>query len=169
MTTQQIPDAARLAFGDFDNELNSTRKLLERVPEDKLSWQPHEKSATLGVLADHVARLSWFVEIAVRQDEYDLAGWQRPPAPTSTKQILQTFEERAAAAQAALGELKAERLLDPWSLRAGERVFFTIPRVAVVRTFAISHMIHHRAQLTVYLRLLNVPVPGLYGPSADEQ
>lgn len=169
MATKQLPDTARVAFGDFEHELDNTRKVLERVPSDKLGWKPHEKSSTLGALADHVARLPWFVEIAVQQDEYDLAGWQRPPEPASTQQILRTFEERAAAAKAALKQLQTDALLDPWTLRSGDEVFFTLPRSAIVRTFAISHLIHHRAQLTIYLRLLNVPVPGLYGPSADEQ
>jgi len=167
--SQQISDPVRLAFGDFDNELNNTRTLLQRLPDDKLGWRPHDKSFTLGDLADHVARLSWFVEIAVKQDEYDLANWQRPAAPTSAKQILATFEERAAAAQAALKQLQPDKLLDQWTLRAGDKVLVSLPRVAVIRTFAMSHIIHHRAQLTVYLRILNVAVPGLYGPSADEQ
>ncbi|HEX6559815.1 MAG TPA: DinB family protein [Longimicrobiales bacterium] len=169
MTTKQLPDPAKVAFGDFENELNSTRTMLERVPTDQLSWRPHEKSSTLGALAQHVANLPWFVSLGVNQDEYDMAGWQPPPDATSTKQILEQFEQQAAAATAALEKLKPEMLLESWTLRMGEQVFFTLPRVAVVRTFAISHMVHHRAQLAVYLRLLNVPVPGLYGPSADER
>lgn len=161
--------AAALGFGDFDNELSNTRKVLERVPEDKFSWKPHAKSMSLGELALHVATLPWFFEVGVRQNDHDMAGWKRPADPTTRKEILDKFEETSAEARKALAELKPEMLGQPWSLKMGEQVFFTLPRAAVLRTFALSHIIHHRAQLVVYLRLLDVPIPGLYGPSADEQ
>lgn len=164
-----MENIAQLAFSDFQHELDSTRKVLERVPDDKLTWKPHDKSMSLGELADHVARLPWFLEIGVRQDEYDMANWVRPPAPSNRAEILNTFAERSAAALEAIKDVTTESLGKPWTLRMGDQVFFTIPRMSVLRTFAISHIVHHRAQLTVYLRLLNVPIPGLYGPSADEQ
>lgn len=159
----------QLAFGDLDSELNNTRKVLERVPEDKLTWKPHAKSMSLGELAFHIAGLGWFFEVGVRENGYDMAGWKKPADPTTTAQIVQRFDETAADARKALSELKAESLAEPWSLKAGDQVYFTLPRAAVLRTFALSHIIHHRAQLVVYLRLLDVPIPGLYGPSADEQ
>ena len=159
----------QIAFGDLDSELNNTRKVLERVPEDKLSWKPLPKSMSLGELAFHIAGLGWFFEVGVRQDGHDIAGWKKPADPTTTAQIVQRFDETSAEARKALSEVTAEALGEPWSLKAGDRVFFTLPRAAVLRTFALSHIIHHRAQLIVYLRLLDVPIPGLYGPSADEQ
>lgn len=159
----------QLAFGDLDNELNNTRKVLERLPQDKLTWKPHQKSMSLGELGFHVASLPWFFEIGVRLNEYDMAGWKKPADPTTTAEILEKFEQTSAEARKAARELKAESLADQWSLKAGDRVFFTLPRAAVLRTFALSHIIHHRAQLIVYLRLLDIPIPGLYGPSADEQ
>jgi uncharacterized damage-inducible protein DinB len=162
-------NGAKLGFGDFDNELANTRKVLERVPEDKLTWRPHAKSMTLGELALHVAGLPWFFDVGVRQPGHDMAGWKKPADPTTRKEIVDKFDETSAEARKALGELKPEMLGEPWSLKMGDQVFFTLPRAAVLRTFALSHIIHHRAQLVVYLRLLDVPIPGLYGPSADEQ
>lgn len=143
MSTKQIPSPEKIAFGDFENELSNTRKVLERVPGDKLGWKPHEKSMSLGELAQHVANLPWFAQIAVTQDEYDIAGWQRPAPVGSTAELLALFEETAAAARAALAQVSADALLDPWTLRKGEEVFFTLPRVAVVRAMSISHMVHH--------------------------
>ncbi|HUP88333.1 MAG TPA: DinB family protein [Longimicrobiales bacterium] len=160
---------AEVAFGDFQRELEQTRKVLERLPEDKLTWKPHEKSMSLGALADHVARLPWFFEVGVRQDGYDMAGWQQPPEPKTRDEVLKTFDQQAAAALAALKEVTPESLGQNWSLKGGDTVYFTMPRAAVLRTFSISHIIHHRAQLVVYYRLVGVAVPGLYGPSADEQ
>lgn len=162
-------NAGQMGFGDFDNELNNTRKVLERVPDDKLSWKPHAKSMALGELAFHIAGLPWFFEVGVRHNKYDMAGWQRPADPTKTSEILEKFDQTSAEARKALAELKPDTLGEPWSLRMGEQVFFTLPRAAVLRTFALSHIIHHRAQLTVYLRMLDVAIPGLYGPSADER
>jgi uncharacterized damage-inducible protein DinB len=162
-------NGAKLGFGDFDNELANTRKVLERVPEDKLTWRPHAKSMSLGELALHVAGLPWFFDVGVRQPSHDMAGWKKPADPTTRKEIVDKFDQTSAEARKALSELKPEMLGEPWSLKMGDQVFFTLPRAAVLRTFALSHIIHHRAQLVVYLRLLDVPIPGLYGPSADEQ
>lgn len=161
--------SVELIFSDFERELQQTRVILERLPEDKLTWKPHEKSMSLGELADHVARLSWFFEIGATSDDYDMANWVRPPAPTSRDEVLKTFDERSAAAIAEMKKLDPAKLNDMWSLKAGSQVFFTIPRVAVLRIFAVNHIIHHRGQLAVYYRMVGVPVPGLYGPSADEQ
>jgi len=162
-------NAVELAFADFQHEMAGTRKMLERLPEDHLTWKPHEKSMSLAELADHVARLPWFFEIGATQDDYDMAGWKNPPAPSSRAEVLATFDDRVSAASNALNNLKAEDLEKPWSLKAGDQVFFTMPRINVLRTFSISHIVHHRAQLAVYYRQVGVPVPGLYGPSADEQ
>lgn len=158
-----------LIFGDLDNELNNTRKVLERVPEDKLSWKPHEKSMSLGSLAVHIANLPWFFDLGVRQDGYNFVNFKGHTPLEKTADIVATFDEKAATARAAIADLEAGKLGDKWTLASGDHEIFTIPRVAVLRTFAMSHIIHHRAQLIVYLRLLDVPIPGLYGPSADEQ
>ena len=157
------------AFLDLDSELKNTRRVLERVPEDKLGWKPHAKSMSLGELAFHVAALPTFFIVAVRATEHDLAGWTKPADPTTTAEIVQKFDETSAEARKAMSELRDDALGEPWSLRRGEQTFFTIPRAAILRTVALNHIIHHRAQLIVYLRMLDVPIPGLYGPSADEQ
>lgn len=162
------PGPAQLAFGDFEHELANTRKILERVPHDKLDWRPHAKSWTLGGLALHIATLPWWFDMTAQGDEYDLGTFERQSDPKSTQEILARFEENTKGALASLHKLTPEDLGKPWTLRMGDQVYFTMPKGAVLRTFAVSHIIHHRAQLTVYLRLLDVPVPGFYGPSADE-
>lgn len=159
---------AEIAFTDVKEELNNLRRVIERVP-NKLDWRPHEKSGTLGTLAQHVAGLPRMFERVATSDEVDLAKWQRPPQAGTPEEILKLCDESIVAALNALAGLSDEDLQKNWTLRMGEHVIFSRPRYAVLRTFAISHIVHHRAQLTVYLRLLNVPVPGLYGPSADEQ
>ncbi len=160
----------QLTLGDLDHELASTRRVLERVPEEHLAWRPHEKSWSLGELAFHLANLAYWQISIVREDEFDLAS-APPPAvggAKSCEELLRTFEASASALQDALSRLDDAALGAPWTLRRGEQVLIRRRRGAVLRGMGISHMIHHRGQLTVYLRLLDVPVPGLYGPSADE-
>ena len=157
---------------EFDHEMASTRKVLERIPDDKLSWRAHPKSNTIGWNANHIAELpGWSVSI-VTEPGYDFApvGGERYQSPklTSTREIVELFDRNVAEARKALAALKDESLNDPWTLRGGERIIFTMPRSAVIRSFLMSHIIHHRAVLCVYLRLNNIPVPGLYGPSGDE-
>lgn len=164
-----MSSVVQIAFGDFESEMSNTRKVLERVPEDQLAWQPHAKSMTLGRLAYHIASLPWFAELAINTDEYDMAHWKPDPDPTSRQQILDRFDSTLKAANAALAKLGEDDLAKPWSLKMGDQVFFTLSKAAVLRTFAINHIVHHRAQLLVYLRSVDVPIPGLYGPSADEQ
>jgi uncharacterized damage-inducible protein DinB len=169
MSEQQSTDIAHLAFGDLEHELASTRKVLERVPDDKLSWRPHQKSRTLGELAQHVAQLPWLFHVAATEANLD-AGTRPPPLEAaSTAALLAKFDETSAAARAAFGRIDANMLNQEWSLLFRGKVFFTIPRYSALRTFVLSHLVHHRGMLLVYLRLLDVPVPGLYGPSADEQ
>ena len=159
-------------LGEFDHEMANTRKTIERVPEDKFAWKPHEKSMTLSRLASHLAEIpSWTVN-ALEKDSLDLAPPGAPPYqspnPRSRKEILDLFDKNVAAARAALGGVSDDNLMKPWSLLMTGRTIFTLPRVAVFRSFVMSHTIHHRAQLGVYLRLNNIPVPAIYGPSADE-
>jgi uncharacterized damage-inducible protein DinB len=158
---------------EFDMEMASTRKILERVPESNLDYKPHAKSGSLGWLAWHVADLpAWIVE-TVNTDELDFApvGVARPAPPVmeSRKDLLESFDKKVADARTAIAGVSDEHLAKPWTLKAGGHVIFTMPRTAVLRSFVMNHLIHHRAQLGVYLRLNDVPVPGMYGPSADEK
>jgi uncharacterized damage-inducible protein DinB len=154
---------------EFDHEMAITRKALERIPEDKLSWTPHQKSMPLGRLAGHVAELPNFAIMAIKMDSVDLAsGAYQPLTATSQKEALDAFDKAAAGARAAIAGASNEALMQPWTLLYGGKTVFTMPRVAVVRSMMLNHLIHHRGQLSVYLRLNNVPVPSIYGPSADE-
>jgi len=154
---------------EFDHEMATTRKTLERIPEDKLSWAPHEKSMKLGRLAGHVAELPNFATMTITTDSIDLAsGGYQPLTATSQKQVLDAFDKAAANARAAIAGATDEELMQSWTLLYGGKTIFAMPRVAAVRAMMMSHMIHHRGQLSVYLRLHNVPVPSIYGPSADE-
>ena len=157
-----------IAFADVQHEMDNTRRILERIPEN-LTFQPHTRSGTLGNLAQHVATLPSLFERVASVDEVDLMKWQRPPQLDKASEILALFDESRDKAMAALEKMTDDDLSKTWTLRMGEQVIFSMPRFSALRTFAISHIVHHRAQLSVYLRLLDVPVPGLYGPSADEK
>ena len=154
---------------EFDHEMTTTRKALERVPEDKLEWKPHARSFSLGALATHLANLpTWGTETLTRS-EIDLPAVPQPAsALTSKPDLIAAFDRNVAAARAAMtGKTDAE-LLAIWSLKRGGKTLFSMPKTAVLRSFVLSHIIHHRAQLGVYLRLLDGPVPATYGPTADE-
>jgi len=153
---------------EFDREMATTRKLLERVPEDRLSWKPHAKSMSLGELATHVANLPSWGEITINRSEIDLAAGGRAALAASRNELLATFDRNVAAARAVLTGRSDAELMAPWSLKNGDRTFFTMPKAAVWRTFVMNHIVHHRGQLSVYLRLQDVPLPSMYGPSADE-
>jgi uncharacterized damage-inducible protein DinB len=157
---------------EFDREMAGTRKVLERVPEDKLGWKPHEKSGTLGWLAAHVARLPQWASMALTTEELDISppGGEppRPSLPTSRQQLLDWFDELSSEARNALANASDEDMLKGWTLLKGGEKIFTMPRLAVLRSFVMNHLIHHRGQLTVYLRMNGAPLPALYGPSADE-
>jgi uncharacterized damage-inducible protein DinB len=163
------PSLKQLALGDLNHELGTTRKLLERVPEEHLAWKPHEKSMTLGGLALHVATIPSWVTRVLAADHFDLATATRNPPPSTLREIMDAFEDRVTSMRQALDAADDAALTQPWQLRRGEQVLQSMPRLAVIRAMAINHMIHHRAQLSVYLRLLNVPLPPMYGPTADEQ
>lgn len=157
---------------EFDHEMATTRKVLERIPEDKFGWKPHEKSPTLAWLATHLAVLPYWVVGTIEQDSLDAApvGGASPFAreATSRQEVLDLFDKNLGLARAALEGASDEHLRQPWTLLAGGRTIFTLPRLATLRSFVMNHMIHHRAQLGLYLRLNDVPVPAIYGPSADE-
>lgn len=157
-------------LNEFDYEMANTRKTLERVPEDKFTWKPHEKSGTMIWLAGHIANIPGWPKFTLECNSLDIGGnMQPPPAPKSVKELLDGFDKNVAAGRAALAAATDAQMFEPWTLKNGPQVIFTLPRVAVLRSMVMNHMIHHRGQLTVYLRLNGVPVPALYGPSADEQ
>jgi uncharacterized damage-inducible protein DinB len=160
----------KLALGELEQELATTRRMLERVPEDKLAWKPHEKSFSLGQLAEHLARLSYWFTRTLADDSFDIAAPMPRPAPaTSTRELLDIFDATTAEMRQALAAADDELLMRPWQMRAGDRVLQTLPKIGVLRVVGLNHIIHHRGQLSVYLRLLDVPLPSVYGPSADEQ
>lgn len=154
---------------EFDLEMDATRRALERVPDERFDWRPHERSMTLHDLAAHLAELpQWAVETLGRE-ELDLGtgGWERPEIET-TEDVLARFDETAAAARGAIEEATDERWFSSWTLKNEGEEIFSSPRVGVVRRMVMNHIVHHRGQLTVYLRLLEVPVPQTFGPTADE-
>jgi len=156
---------------EFETEMANTRKTLERVPE-KFDWAPHKKSMTMGRLAQHLAEIPDWAEKSIQTDELDIAPPGAPPhrpePPKSRKDILDQFEKNLGAARAALSSTNDDHLMKPWTLKMGGKALFTMPRLVVLRNFVLNHNVHHRAQLGVYLRLNDVPVPAIYGPSADE-
>jgi uncharacterized damage-inducible protein DinB len=152
---------------EFDAEMASTRKLLERVPGDKGAWKPHEKSFSLGHLAQLVSWMPGWISRSLREDRIDLAKGSGYSLE-STDTLLRVFDENVRDARTALEEITGAALDEPWSLTLGDRMLMTLPRGEVVRQH-LSHLVHHRGQLTVYLRLVNVPLPSVYGPTADER
>lgn len=155
---------------EFKHEAASTRKILERVPFEKADWKPHEKSYTLARMAGHVAEILQWATAAVTTDGLDFArGGYAPFFPATGDELLNRFETNYQAALRHLEQATDETLMGEWTLQHGETVIFTLPRMATLRSFVMNHLIHHRGQLSVYLRLLDVPVPGMYGPSADER
>ena len=151
---------------EFDQEMASTRRLLERVPSEKGAWKPHEKSFSLEHLAQLVAWIPGWIATSLRQPHIDLAQAGGYSSET-TEALLRLFDQNTQEARKALTEVTGPELNAEWSLKRGEQVLFSAPRGEVVRQH-LSHLIHHRGQLTVYLRLLNVPLPQIYGPTADE-
>jgi len=152
---------------EFDIEAKTTRRVLERVPADKFEWRPHPKSMTLGQLALHTAMVPGFICGWACEDETKLGG-EKEPAATSTAEILRAHDQSVAKMQETMGTLGDAGLMKSWKATAGEQTLFEMPKIALIRSIALNHWYHHRGQLSVYLRLLDVPVPSIYGPSADE-
>jgi uncharacterized damage-inducible protein DinB len=154
---------------EYDHETGTTRRLLERVPEDKLGWQPHEKSMTLGRLAMHLAEMPGWGTMTLSQTEIDFSPESyKPKLPQTRQEILSAFDENVVAFRKLLAEVTDGELMLIWTLKNDGKPVFSAPRVSVLRSFVMNHMIHHRGQLSVYLRENDVPVPSIYGPSADE-
>jgi uncharacterized damage-inducible protein DinB len=162
---------AQALLPEYDHESAVTRTLLERVPEDRVDWRPHPKSMSLGQLAAHLAAIPGWAVLALREPEFDLAPPGAPPhvrpAWESLAATLRTFDDKTTRGRAALAAATDLELQQPWTLKKGGEVLFIMPRGHVLRTMVLSHGIHHRAQLGVYLRMLDVPVPAMYGPTAD--
>jgi uncharacterized damage-inducible protein DinB len=157
---------------EFDQEMANTRKVLERVPADKLDWKAHPKLNTIGWNANHLAEIPAWVEGTLTRDSWDIAPADgepyRSPKLTSPKAILELFDKNVAAGRKALAAAQDEDMGKMWSLLQAGKPLFTMPRSVIIRSFVLNHLIHHRAHLCVYLRLNGVPVPGMYGPSGDE-
>jgi len=153
---------------ELASEANITRRVLERVPSDKLGWKPHEKSMSLGILAQHVASTPGVIASSAIPDSFRVEDFAQDAEPASTEDILRVHEASMATAKSVLTELDEARAMASWSMTAGGKPMLTMSRLDWIRTYMLNHWVHHRGQLSVYLRELNVPVPAMYGPSADE-
>lgn len=163
---------AQAMLPEFDHEMANTRRVLERTPEERADWTPHHKSMSLGSLAVHLATLPAFASMALTQSESDMnppgGTPYRSPEWSGREAMLQMFDAAAGDARATLAGSSDADLMETWTFKYGGQTIFSLPRVAVMRSFVLNHIIHHRGQFTVYLRLNDVAIPGMYGPSADE-
>ncbi len=154
---------------EMEMEAGIARKMIKRLPDEKFDWQPHEKSMTLGRLANHVAEAFDWTGPSILQDELDFGAMDHKPEDlTTTTALLEKLDSSVKTALEILKNVTDEEIMKPWTMRDGEKVYLTMPKAAVIRSFVLSHMIHHRGQLSVYMRLNDVLVPSIYGPSADE-
>ncbi len=153
---------------EFEGEAATTRRVLARVPVDRSDWQPHPKSMSLGRLASWLAGAPGWLAGIVDADGFDVDRWEPLPVAASATELLERFDRGVEAARAAMGKMDDASAMKPWSFRMGGKAVMTVPRIGLLRLFLLSDAIHHRGQMTVFLRLLDVPVPSIYGPSADE-
>ena len=153
---------------EFDEEMKNTRKMLERIPDDKFDYKPHEKSMALGRLASHVAELPGWAAHTMQTDVLEIQAGQAPYLANSNKQLLEDFDKNVAEGRKLIAAATDADFAKMWTFKYGGKAIFSMPRAAVIRSVVMNHMIHHRAQLSVYLRLNEIEVPGMYGPSADE-
>jgi uncharacterized damage-inducible protein DinB len=159
---------AQMLLPEFEHEMQNTRKLLECVPDGKFSYKPHEKSMTLGHLASHVASIPEYITTTIQTERLDFTGNEKQFEGTTRKELLDAFDAKSAAARAALAGVSDEDLGKVWTMTFKGQQVFSMPRAAVLRSMCMNHLYHHRGQLGVYLRMNNVAIPGMYGPSADE-
>lgn len=158
----------QMLLKEMEQEAATTRKMLERIPEDKFDWQPHPKSMSIRRLATHIAEIPTWVPMALNTSELDFsAGNYQPTLVNNREELMNIFEKSLTEGKAGLTNANEEQLKDSWTMRDGDNIFFTATKGEVIR-MSYSQIVHHRAQMGVYLRLLDVPIPGSYGPSADE-
>jgi uncharacterized damage-inducible protein DinB len=159
-----------IVLSEFDQEMAATRRMLERLPDGALAWKPHEKSFSLGALAGHLSQIPHWGRAILERDRYDLAhdATARAPEPQTRAEVLHSFDGHVQAVRKTLATRDERELLAPWALTRGGHVIVSLPRVAAFHRFFLYHLVHHRGQLSVYLRLQNVPLPPIYGPTADE-
>ena len=156
-------------IAELQQEATTTRKCLERIPETTFDWKPHEKSMSMSRLATHVAEMVNWAKETVEKSEMDIATQEyKPFEPKTTAELVEYFDENLAGATEAIRNTSDEAMMENWKLRNGEEIYFEMPRIQVLRGMVFNHIVHHRGQLSVYLRLNDIPVPALYGPSADE-
>lgn len=156
-------------IAEFEQEAVVARKCLERVPAEKFDWKPHEKSMTFGRLASHIAEMFGWTPSTLQQPELDFSKMDyKPLEPATTADLVEFLDKNVAEAIDVLRNTSDEVFMENWTMRNGETVYFTMPKITVMRSFVMNHIVHHRGQLSVYLRLNDIPVPALYGPSADE-
>ncbi|MBN2318691.1 MAG: DinB family protein [Acidobacteria bacterium] len=153
---------------EFDSEMATTRRVMERLKEDKYNWAPHEKSMKAGRLASHIAEMTVWGTISITQDSLDLAGGHQPFNASSRAELLAAFDKNVEECRKAIEGASDETLMQSWSLMNEGNTIMTLPKITVIRSFVLNHIIHHRGQLSVYLRLTDTAVPSIYGPSADE-
>jgi uncharacterized damage-inducible protein DinB len=153
---------------EFDHEMGTTRRALERVPDAHLGWKPHDRSMSFGRLATHLAEIPQWADVILNKDEMDMSGPYTPRVEPSAAAIVDLFDQGVAKCRATLAAKTDAELMAPWTFKVAGKPVFTLPRVAVMRSMLFNHMVHHRGQLSVYLRLRDVAVPAMYGPSADE-
>lgn len=157
-------------LAEIKNEAKGTLRYLECVPNDKLTWKPHEKSMDMGALVKHVAEMPDYIYYTLADDELDFAKTPYDASPLVSKEVaIENFKNGLEKALSILNEISDEDLMKPWTMRNGDDVYFTMPKIAVLRTFCLNHLYHHRGQLSVYLRLNDIALPAILGPSADEQ
>lgn len=152
---------------EFDQESRTTQKLLERIPEDKLTWKPHAKSQSLGMLSMHIAGVPGQIATAAASDKYEFSPTP-PPQPASRKEVLDAFNQSMAKVREIIKSLDDTKMMTVWTATMGGKTIMATPRIGLIRSIMLNHWYHHRGQLSVYLRLLDVPLPSIYGPSADE-
>jgi uncharacterized damage-inducible protein DinB len=156
-------------IAELEHEAATARKCLERIPAEKFDWKPHEKSMTFGALASHIAEMFSWTPATLEHPELDFAKMDyKPFEPQTTEELVEFFDKNVGEAVSTLRNSPDERFMETWSLKNGEQTYFTLPKVAVMRSFVMNHIVHHRGQLSVYLRMNDIPVPSIYGPSADE-
>jgi uncharacterized damage-inducible protein DinB len=156
-------------IAEMEQEAATTRKCLERVPADKFSWKPHEKSMEFGKLAVHIAEMFSWTPVTLQQPELDFSKFDyKPYEPSTTQDLVDFLDKNVAEAIDVLRNTPDEVFFEDWTMRNGEQIYFTIPKIATMRSFVMNHIVHHRGQLSVYLRLNDIAVPSIYGPSADE-